>query len=1213
MATTLSHSAHKSRFNISTHLAQSLVAPIFHHEYSLNVRDATQVNPVCIGSGLDAGSYGIIATIVAPGIVGLAIWITFAIVRPRYRQVYALREWFVPQDVRPNRLESNAGAFLTPNTPMRPSIQEDVSNAGQSMAEDAQLFPSDEELSQRTLWTSFLVVLSWSLAGLAGAIPLYTVNIPCLAQSNGPALYTGVFSVLQDLSLLRLLRSIDNLQLASQSYLALAHLNPAESMSIPHTRIIVLACLAVVATMLPALYLTLKEFRVIVALRKRWLDIRCGGRDMGWLSADNAPGLAGMGEQSLKEYLVKLGLRSVGRPNRRNGRHASSLSHSHWNSSQSSSSADGVVEVDVQGLFSICDTQNLAVLIEQRDEILENLEVAETKYISSFRLSTPDPSIADLEVRIPPPTKSNKPYISHPLPLGGTNRTRRSRKTNPAHATSSFAPTAFVAPSQYYKIRGMRSITSLGNTPNDSGHLSFSDSFQQRIVGSRFQEVNRDSVDYDRLPLGSQLILEKSGELGPVPDPRFYGPNHPTEPSGSETLVEGSTHRPYTETSQGGGATAPRIPTVMEGEEGWTDLMRDVDLDGFMGRDTVRLVETPDQLPPARPRPPRIVNTPSTDRRETFPLRNKAETNAVAEVVPPPHLRLQPRQPFVRPASGLDYDDLGSVYAEINQWRSKLKSINSEIVDAQHDCYTDIAEGTHVKGWILIGRGLKHIHGVELIEGRAREDIRWDVLQTGTHILDSVGLGIVIFSTTMYLLLAITAVTGLSLSTAPNFAHYLEFLQPLSNRNDLASGIATMLASAIAATLFAVLVFLVVRRVAFWSPHVSISAVQLLSLKIIYYLFFLVVAGVIVIGGAVLYSIEAISQHRGVTKSLADGSIYMAMFALAYILTASFTIPGLLLLRPVRLWKVLRAEKTAITPRQRFRAVYPGSSDTANGLGACVLAIIFASAFSLIFPLIGPSVVLLLFLTLVAHRFLIGYVYCRTLPSTGGLAHIWLLKRLATLCTLQPLLLGLILLTRHFWLEGGILVGIALIAAILVETYCTRATSQPRSLNPNTCDALQTLSHASKQCPDSATEDETSGLGSPSRGYRARGSMASVLEMMSLTLAVVPSESRQRGILPLQTETLDDLTATERAARTHPDAPPHLPPLSFAVHSEETAGVLYAPELIAPCPVIWLPHDSAGVARSEADDLEKYHDLRVTLDVQASQDVLPSRNISRAQ
>ena len=92
-----------------------------------------------------------------------------------------------------------------------------------------------------------------------------------------------------------------------------------------------------------------------------------------------------------------------------------------------------------------------------------------------------------------------------------------------------------------------------------------------------------------------------------------------------------------------------------------------------------------------------------------------------------------------------------------------------------------------------------------------------------------------------------------------------------------------------------------------------------------------------------------------------------------------------------------------------------------------------------------------------------------------------------------------------------------------------------------------------------------------------------------------------------ETDALDDLVSTEKAARTHPDAPPHLPPLAFTDHADEMSGILYAPELIAPAPVIWLPNDPAGIARSEAYDLQRYHNLVTTLDVRSTNDVLPRR------
>jgi len=71
--------------------------------------------------------------------------------------------------------------------------------------------------------------------------------------------------------------------------------------------------------------------------------------------------------------------------------------------------------------FRHSDTQHLAIFIDERDEILENLEIAETRYISSFRLTTPDPSIIDYQ---PPAQDPARPYISRPLPLATGSRVR---------------------------------------------------------------------------------------------------------------------------------------------------------------------------------------------------------------------------------------------------------------------------------------------------------------------------------------------------------------------------------------------------------------------------------------------------------------------------------------------------------------------------------------------------------------------------------------------------------------------------------------------------------------------------------------------------------------------------------------------------------------------------------------------------------------------
>ena len=166
------------------------------------------------------------------------------------------------------------------------------------------------------------------------------------------------------------------------------------------------------------------------------------------------------------------------------------------------------------------------------------------------------------------------------------------------------------------------------------------------------------------------------------------------------------------------------------------------------------------------------------------------------------------------------------------------------------------------------------------------------------------------------------------------------------------------------------------------------------------------------------------------------------------------------------------------------------------------------------------------------------------------------MRRFGTVLSFQPILLGLIFLTRQFWIEGGVLIGSGLFVIVFVESYTSWKTRLPgrKILSPITRNSLETFANGAGRYFENDTG--TANDSSPP-GTRTRGSMASVLEMMSTTLAVTPSSSNFTGVVPLrmfflpvcrvcvdihftnvETETLDDLTATERAARTHPDAPP---------------------------------------------------------------------------
>ncbi|KAF7373376.1 MPN domain-containing protein [Mycena sanguinolenta] len=1191
---------------------------------SLSPQADLNSNPVCIGSGVDASSDGLLASVLIPSFIGLLIWLLFAILRPRFRQLYGLREWFVEQDLRPKPLSSSLFAFLHPPVPLVPPVPSDVSDMGKSPAGDAALFPADEELSQRAIWIAFLIALGWAFLGLAGALPLYMVTTPCIAGLPNTATFSGAFSTLEDLSLMRLLRAFDSGQFNVSTANLVTVTNTDNDPEHLRVRVIILTVLVLVVALLPALYKIIKELNRLIAYRNRWAALRCEGKQLGWLSARKAPGFVGWGEQRVKDFVVKSGLSSgmqggtvlngANRRRRENGE-----------DEEPNQEEMDALQVDITNIFSICDTQRLALLIDERDEILENLEIAETRYISSFRLTTPDPSIADFQLQQPSAVSDDgRPYISHPQPLRNTSTTRkprRKRSTNPAFASSSLAPTSFVAPSLYYKLNRVAGVSggqfggedAVAEVDEDKPTLS--QTINSRLVGSRFQEVNRNSAAYGRLPLGSHVRVDQTGELGPIdelgytriPDPQRFGPNYGIEEGGEGSITQGGRIR----STMGRGRPPPSSPFSFR-----TRRNREA-TQSTMGTGTVTGTGTGTVTGTGLSSPTDPQASTST-RRETFPFRRRKssanETQTGAEEIPPPHLRLQARQPFVRPNDNINFDHLGEVYSDITQWRSRLKAINAEIGETQ-------TTGPSLPDWLVFGYNNAHcrfVDGVEIIEGLAKEDVRWDVLQNERGTLDAVVLWCLLGLAAVLLAAGLTAAAGLALATAPDVAHYLPFLAPLlsskSVGDNIASGLATVLAPAVAVVLFVSLAVAIINFSAHVRGSVSVSGTQLFVFQAMFYVLVGIAAIWLITVGALIYTLQAFNNagaggSDGRTENVANGAIYMAILALSVVFTCAIIFPGLQLLQPHRLWTVLRAEKRAVTPRQRFRAVYPRTYNPAFATGACILAIIFASTFSIIFPLVGPAVVILLFLSLVAHRFLIGYVYARTHSQTGGLLQIWLMRRFGTLLSLQPILLGLIFLSREFWIEGGVLCGTGVFVILFVEIYVITRTRQPgrRSLSPITRDSLDVFKKTMRPATAKkrTVDDESTSLVSSARvGHRTRGSMASVLEMMSVTLAVMPPRRPEQVSIPLKTETLDDLTATERAARTHPDAPPHLPQLSFTDHAREMASILYAPELIAPPPIIWLPNDAAGVARSEAVDLQKYHDLRVTLDVRSKDDVM---------
>lgn len=277
----------------------------------------------------------------------------------RVRAVFDSSAWrftLIFCSLRPKPLGRSFFAFLFPHVPLVPSIPSDVSESGQDPVQDAEMFPSDEALSQRLLWVCLLMLLGWSVLGLAAFLPLYMVNTPCLAHSIPPPRFSGAYSLLQDLSLLRLLRLLDNESITTTSAFILPFsareiVDGGDKAPEARTRLIIATVLAIVLGVLPILWKILHEFNKLVAYRRIWTEVHCQGLELGWLSTRAAPGFLGWGEKRIKEFIVKAGLSSTLEPTENgngNGRSRRRRRAQEWNSEERAH-----LEVDVRNLFSV--------------------------------------------------------------------------------------------------------------------------------------------------------------------------------------------------------------------------------------------------------------------------------------------------------------------------------------------------------------------------------------------------------------------------------------------------------------------------------------------------------------------------------------------------------------------------------------------------------------------------------------------------------------------------------------------------------------------------------------------------------------------------------------------------------------------------------------------------------------------------------------------
>jgi hypothetical protein len=214
-------------------------------------------------------------------------------------------------------------------------------------------------------------------------------------------------------------------------------------------------------------------------------------------------------------------------------------------------------------------------------------------------------------------------------------------------------------------------------------------------------------------------------------------------------------------------------------------------------------------------------------------------------------------------------------------------------------------------------------------------------------------------------------------------------------------------------------------------------------------------------------------------------------------------------------------------------------------------------------------VLILAYLTLVSATWLASQVFCisRGGPSNGKLA-IWVVRRLGWAVCLQPFVLGLVLLTRREWVAGGIGLGLAAIGVIISEVV--------------------TFGWHRKR-PDDKFLGRIDFLENDNYPNRAASDHSLLVTLYTL----LPGLSRlpDGNPLPLATDAIDDMRYTEQAAYATPNVAVDAfqtgsnVPVVVMGPTDETRGLIYPPELIAPAPTIWLPRDLYGYAQREADAL----------------------------
>ncbi|KAH8923150.1 hypothetical protein BT69DRAFT_1334099 [Atractiella rhizophila] len=558
-----------------------------------------------------------------------------------------------------------------------------------------------------------------------------------------------------------------------------------------------------------------------------------------------------------------------------------------------------------------------------------------------------------------------------------------------------------------------------------------------------------------------------------------------------------------------------------------------------------------------------------------------------------PHFRVQTFRPYLRPIPTTSPTQLADLYNTIRRLRSQLKRLNPEIQELQRQVATDLEEGKDVCGWVLVGKGLRHLQGIQMVEGSSREDIVYQSLDHPSF--GPLGFWIGWFIVSVCSAALLSPATALSVLQQPGVANYFNWLRPvLQNSQFVVALLTTLIPALLSISVLAVAITLI-SLLAKYSDSTSRTRTKINAFRGSLAFIIVIDIGWFISLAAVIFASNDIQSNSRISRSLADGAI--ATSTLFFVASVGLLVlPGLLVLRLRDAIRIQLKWKKIVTPRARFQALRPRTFNAFICSSFISFSILSFSFFFMIAPLLAIPLIVVLPLTFATQRFNVSQVFTRSSQSGGRYATSIILCASAAVCT-QPLLLGFVLLSRDRWTSAGLCFAVAFVALITSCVYWRYTSGQVgrKDLHPTTQAGLRAFEDGARliEVPEEQERLSSSAAASAALETNRRHSMASILDL--LNHLDTPSDSRglqtsprKARAVPISTEIIsNDYGCSKLVSRTHSMAPPSLPPLPFSSQDDTLAReMLYNPVLITKDPIVILPRDL--LSREEADDSQKY-------------------------